>query len=55
VSATAHPAKFESIVEPLIGREVEIPEPLRELLGRPASSTTIEPRLDQLAAEIDRW
>jgi threonine synthase len=55
VSATAHPAKFESIVEPLIGRAVEVPGPLRELLGRPASSTTIEPRLEQLAAEIDRW
>jgi len=55
VSATAHPAKFESIVEPIIGRVVEVPAALAELLERPASSTAIEPRLDQLAAELDRW
>ena len=55
VSATAHPAKFESIVEPIIGRAVEVPEALRALLGRPASSIRIEPRLEQLAAELDRW
>ena len=55
VSATAHPAKFESIVEPIIGRAVEVPETLRALLGRPASSIPIEPRLEQLAAELDRW
>jgi threonine synthase len=55
VSATAHPAKFESIVEPLIGRAVEVPEPLRALLERPVSSTPIEPRLEPLAAELDRW
>ncbi|MEM9300624.1 MAG: threonine synthase [Pseudomonadota bacterium] len=33
--ATAHPAKFEQIVEPLIGRAVAVPEPLAELLARP--------------------
>ena len=55
VSATAHPAKFESIVEPIIGRAVEVPETLRALLGRPVSSIPIEPRLEQLTAELDRW
>ena len=55
VSATAHPAKFESIVEPIIGRTVEVPEALRALLDRPASSTAIEPRLERLAEELDRW
>ncbi|MDR7133535.1 threonine synthase [Lysobacter niastensis] len=36
VVATAHPAKFESIVEPLVGHVVEPPPALAETLGRPA-------------------
>lgn len=41
VAATAHPAKFESVVEPLIGRTVEIPPALDELLQRPAHAEPI--------------
>jgi threonine synthase len=55
VSATAHPAKFEGIVEPLIGREVIVPEALRALLDRPTSYVSIAPRLAALADELDRW
>jgi threonine synthase len=36
VAATAHPAKFESVVEPLIGRALEVPPALAALLARPA-------------------
>ena len=36
VAATAHPAKFESIVEPLLGNAVDVPPALSELLMRPA-------------------
>jgi threonine synthase len=36
VVATAHPAKFETVVEPLVGHIVEIPESLGTLLARPA-------------------
>ena len=36
VAATAHPAKFESVVEPLIGRALHVPPALAELLARPA-------------------
>ncbi len=36
VVATAHPAKFETIVEPLIGHAVALPAPLAAMLGRPA-------------------
>jgi threonine synthase len=36
VVATAHPAKFDSVIEPLIGRRVDVPEPLAALLARPA-------------------
>jgi threonine synthase len=36
--ATAHPAKFESVVEPLIGQPVEVPMALAAMLQRPASA-----------------
>lgn len=38
IVATAHPAKFEQIVEPLIGRRITPPDALAELLARPASA-----------------
>lgn len=46
--STAHPAKFEGIVEPLIRREVAIPPALAELLGRPKSFTEIGTSLEDL-------
>ena len=55
VSATAHPAKFETIVEPVIGRAVPVPPALAALLERPTASTPLAPRLEQLAAELDSW
>jgi len=36
VVATAHPAKFDSIVEPLVGHAVEVPPALADCLARPA-------------------
>lgn len=50
--STAHPAKFEGIVEPLIGRAVPIPPALRELLDRPRSYREIDPTLDDLRAAV---
>ena len=51
--ATAHPAKFETIVEPLIGERVPLPPELEEILSRPAHSIVIEPNLASLAAALD--
>jgi threonine synthase len=39
VAATAHPAKFERIVEPLIGTTVPPPPALAALLAQPSSAT----------------
>ncbi len=47
VAATAHPAKFESIVEPLVGGPVAVPPALAELLARPAAA---EPLAAEYAA-----
>jgi threonine synthase len=55
VSATAHPAKFEGIVEPVIGRTVPVPPALAALLTRPTASTRLEPSLDRLTAELNAW
>ncbi|MDE2307056.1 MAG: threonine synthase [Xanthomonadaceae bacterium] len=38
VVATAHPAKFESVVEPLIGHPLAVPEALAGMLARSASA-----------------
>ncbi|MEX2125140.1 MAG: threonine synthase [Woeseia sp.] len=45
IVATAHPAKFEQTVEPLIGRTLPVPDSLREILGRPSSYVPIAPHL----------
>jgi threonine synthase len=45
--ATAHPAKFRSVVEPLAG-EVEMPPALADLLAREAHHVEIEPELAAL-------
>ena len=41
VVATAHPAKFESVVEPLIGHPVAVPAALAAMLARPAHATPL--------------
>jgi threonine synthase len=41
VVATAHPAKFDDVIEPLIGRKVEVPPTLAALLGRPSRSEPV--------------
>jgi threonine synthase len=46
--ATAHPAKFERIVEPLIGTRVAVPPNLAGLLERPAQSTPLPNDYDAL-------
>ena len=52
VVATAHPAKFESVVEPLVGRPLDVPACLTGLLERPARFEEIEPTFDSLAASL---
>lgn len=52
IVATAHPAKFESVVEPLIGRDVPLPAALQGVLSRPARSTAVEPRLEAVEAAM---
>jgi threonine synthase len=51
--ATAHPAKFNEIVEPLIGTSIEVPSSLAHLLSLPQQLTDIAATLPSLAAAIE--
>ena len=42
VAATAHAAKFDTVVEPLVGHALDVPTALAELLARPAQAQPIE-------------
>lgn len=48
--ATAHPAKFAEIVEPIIGRAIEKPAPLQEALARPRHIVRIEASYEAVKA-----
>jgi threonine synthase len=52
VVATAHPAKFNDVVEPLIGAEVPVPDALAALLALPSRQVEIEPALEALRAVL---
>lgn len=52
VVATAHPAKFETIVEPRIGRSVEVPPTLAAVLGREERFETIAPDWEAFRAML---
>ena len=51
--ATAHPAKFNEIVEPIIGRPVVLPDSLARLLKLPQSLKDLPPSLEALAAALE--
>lgn len=50
--ATAHPAKFNDIVEPLIGAEIAVPPALAALLALPSVQVDVQPRLEALRAVL---
>ncbi len=54
VAATAHPAKFESVVEPLVGKAVDVPPALEELLQRPAHAEPMAPSYEALKEYVVR-
>jgi len=50
--ATAHPAKFREIVEPIIGRAIDMPAPLADALSRPPGILRMPASLDAVAAAL---
>jgi len=54
VVATAHPAKFDDVVEPLVGHAVEPPPALQAMLARGATSEALEPDYESLKDRLLR-
>ena len=54
IVATAHPAKFELIVEPLIGANIPLPEPLLKIQLKPSRSVAIDADLGSLTEALDK-
>ena len=54
VVATAHPSKFEEVVEPLVGHRVEPPPALRAMLTQPSASEPLEPEYRRLKERLLR-
>jgi threonine synthase len=52
--ATAHPAKFREIVEPLVGRPVPVPAALEQLFRRPSQYNEIDATLASLRGAMMR-
>jgi len=53
IVATAHPAKFDEVIEPIIGAPVDVPPALAALLARPAHSEPIAADYDALSARLN--
>jgi threonine synthase len=54
IAATAHPAKFETVVEPLIGQPVPLPPALADLLQRPSHAEPIDAEFERLRDQLQR-
>lgn len=54
IVSTAHPAKFNEIVEPQIGYAVDVPPSLAALLALPRHEQELEPTLEALRTELQR-
>lgn len=54
IVATAHPAKFNDIVEPQIGRSVDVPPSLAKLLALPRQEMELEASLQALRTELSK-
>ncbi|MCB1555657.1 MAG: threonine synthase [Xanthomonadales bacterium] len=50
--ATAHPAKFDSVVEPCVGHPVPVPPALAEILQRPSQAQPMASTADALKAAL---
>jgi threonine synthase len=50
--ASAHPAKFREIVEPLVGAALPMPENLTRLYARPTRCTEIDANLEMLKRSL---
>jgi threonine synthase len=55
VVATAHPAKFPEVVEPLLGETVPLPPALQAMLGRPSTAEPLAADEAALRERLRNW
>lgn len=55
IVATAHPAKFPEVVEPLIGEEIPLPKSLAEMLAKPGHADAMADDADALRRFLRDW
>ncbi len=53
IAATAHPAKFDEVVEPLLGRTIDPPPALAELLSRPSHAEPLASGFEDLRTALE--
>ncbi|WP_367606243.1 threonine synthase [Legionella sp. W05-934-2] len=53
IVATAHPAKFNAIVEPLVNVPIETPSSLQAMLEKPATYQTIQPDMESFRQIVE--
>jgi threonine synthase len=54
IAATAHPSKFEAVVEPLIGQSITPPPALAALLERPSLAEPLKAEFGELVRVLER-
>lgn len=52
--ATAHPAKFDEVVEPLVGHSLAVPPALAALLAKPTQAEALVPSAEALIARLQQ-
>jgi threonine synthase len=55
IAATAHPAKFDTIVEPLVGHRIDVPEALQAMLAREATAEPMASDARLFAEWLRAW
>ncbi len=55
IASTADPVKFDSIVEPIIGKTLSLPKKLKELLDKPTQCVEIDNSMDALIDVVTAW
>ena len=53
VASTAHAAKFDTVVEPILGEPVPVPDTLAALLARPSRAEPLGTGPEALARALD--
>ncbi|MDC0255584.1 threonine synthase [Bacteriovoracales bacterium] len=48
IAATAHPSKFNEVIEPLIGKELELPETLKKMIEKPLQYQSVSKESESL-------